>query len=98
MIGIGNRKPNPEDKAIMPFAAHFAEVEVNTKTGEVKVVRFVAANESGRVVNRKTFDNQVLGGMIMGLGYALTEKRVLDRQTGCQYTLWRTVTCGESEG
>jgi CO/xanthine dehydrogenase Mo-binding subunit len=82
VIGIGNRDPNPPNRAIMPFAAHFAEVEVNTKTGEVKVARLLAANESGRVINRKTFDNQVFGGMTMGLGYALTEKRVLDRQTG----------------
>jgi CO/xanthine dehydrogenase Mo-binding subunit len=82
VIGIGNRDPNPPNRAIMPFAAHFAEVEVNTKTGEVKVARLLAANESGRVISRKTFDNQVYGGMTMGLGYALTEKRVLDRQTG----------------
>jgi CO/xanthine dehydrogenase Mo-binding subunit len=82
VIGIGNRDPNPANKAINPFAAHFAEVEVDTKTGEVRVVRLLAANESGRVINRKTFDNQVFGGMTQGLGYALTEKRVLDRQTG----------------
>ncbi len=82
VIGIGNRDPNPANKATMPFAAQFAEVEVDTKTGEVKVVRLLAANESGRVINRKTFDNQVFGGMTMGLGYALTEQRVLDRQTG----------------
>jgi xanthine dehydrogenase YagR molybdenum-binding subunit len=82
VIGIGNRDPNPRGKATMPFGVHFAEVEVNTKTGEVKVLRLVAANESGRVINRKTFDNQVIGGMTQGQGYALTEKRVLDRQTG----------------
>ncbi len=82
VIGIGNRDPNPANKATMPFGAHFAEVEVNTKTGEVKVVRLVGANESGRVINRKTFDNQVYGGMTQGLGFALIEKRVMDRQTG----------------
>jgi xanthine dehydrogenase YagR molybdenum-binding subunit len=82
VIAIGNRDPNPANKATMPFAAHFAEVEVNTKTGEVKVVRLVGANESGRVINRKTFDNQVYGGMTMGLGFGLIEKRILDRQTG----------------
>jgi CO/xanthine dehydrogenase Mo-binding subunit len=82
VIGIGNRDPNPAGKATMPFAAHFAEVEVNTRTGEVKVLRLLGANESGRVINRKTFDNQVHGGMTQGLGYGLTEKRVLDRQTG----------------
>jgi len=38
----------------------------------------VAAHESGRVMNRLTFDNQVHGGIAMGLGFALTEGRVLD--------------------
>jgi CO/xanthine dehydrogenase Mo-binding subunit len=82
VIGIGNRDPNPRGKATMPFGAHFAEVEVNTKTGEVKVLRLVAVNESGRIINKKTFDNQVIGGMTQAQGYALSEKRVLDRQTG----------------
>jgi CO/xanthine dehydrogenase Mo-binding subunit len=82
VIAVGNREPNPADKVVMPFGAHFAEVEVNTKTGEVRVVRLVAANESGRVINLKTFKNQVYGGMTQGLGLALTEKRVLDRATG----------------
>jgi len=81
-IAIGNRQPNPANKVVMPFGAHFAEVEVNTGTGEVKVVRLVAANDSGRVINRKTFDCQVFGGNVMGLGYGLTEKRVMDRNTG----------------
>jgi CO/xanthine dehydrogenase Mo-binding subunit len=82
VIAVGNRDPNPADKVVMPFGAHFAEVEVNTDTGEAKVVRLVAANESGRVINLKTFENQVYGGMTQGLGLALTEKRVMDRQTG----------------
>jgi len=82
VIAVGNRQPNPSNKRVIPFAAHFAEVEVNTKTGEIKVVRLVGANESGRVINRKTFDNQVFGGMTQGVGFGLMEKRVLDRQTG----------------
>jgi len=82
VIAIGNRDPNPADRVVMPFGAHFAEVEVNIKTGEVRVVRLVAANESGRVINLKTFKNQVYGGMTQGLGLALTEKRVMDRKTG----------------
>ena len=82
VIAIGNRAPNPANKVVMPFGAHFAEVEVNTKTGEVKVARLVAANDSGRVINQKTFDCQVHGGNVMGLGYGLTEKRVMDRNTG----------------
>jgi len=83
VVGIGYRGPNPEDKAICPFGAQFCEVEVNTRTGEVRVVRFLGAHDSGRVMNRKTFDNQVYGGITMGIGFATTERRVLDRnQTG----------------
>jgi CO/xanthine dehydrogenase Mo-binding subunit len=82
VIAIGNRDPNPANKAVMPFGAHYAEVEVNTKTGEVRVVRLVGANESGRVIDLETFENQAYGGMTQALGYGLTEKRVMDRQTG----------------
>ena len=79
IVGVGYRGPKPEGKAINPFAAHFAEVEVNTRTGEVKVVRYLAAQDSGRVMNRLTYGNQVIGGIAMGIGLALTEARVLDR-------------------
>jgi CO/xanthine dehydrogenase Mo-binding subunit len=82
VIAIGNREPNPANKVVMPFSAQFAEVEVNTKTGAVKVVRLVAADDSGRVVNLKTYENLVYGGVLQGLGYGLTEKRVIDRRTG----------------
>jgi xanthine dehydrogenase YagR molybdenum-binding subunit len=79
VMGVGLRGPNPEGKAINSFGAHFAEVEVNTRTGEVKVVRYLAAQDSGRVMNRLTYANQVIGGIAMGIGLALTEARVLDR-------------------
>jgi xanthine dehydrogenase YagR molybdenum-binding subunit len=82
VLGVGTRGPNPEKKAVDPFVAQFCEVEVNERTGEVKVLRFLSANDSGRVMNRLTYDGQVIGGVTMGLGLALTEQRVLDRQTG----------------
>jgi len=67
----------------LPFAAQFAEVEVNTLTGEVRVLRMLAAHDSGRVMNRLTYENQVFGGLTMGIGFGLTEERILDsRQTG----------------
>jgi xanthine dehydrogenase YagR molybdenum-binding subunit len=79
IVGVGRRGPDPAGKVVNPFAAHFAEVEVNTRTGEVKVLRFLAAQDSGRVMNRLTYDNQVIGGVTMGIGLALTEDRIMDR-------------------
>jgi xanthine dehydrogenase YagR molybdenum-binding subunit len=56
---------------------------VNTKTGELKILRFLAAHDSGRVMNRLTYDSQVFGGITMGIGLAMTEARILDAgQTG----------------
>ena len=83
LLGVGYRGPNPEGKVVTPFAAQFCEVEVNTRTGEVRILQFLSANESGRVMNRLTFDNQVFGGITMGIGLAMTEARILDgKQTG----------------
>jgi CO/xanthine dehydrogenase Mo-binding subunit len=83
LTGVGYRGPNPDNKAVNPFAAHFCEVEVNTATGEVKIVRFLGAHDSGRVMNRLTYQNQVFGGITMGIGYGMTESRILDvDQTG----------------
>ena len=79
VVGVGIRGPNPADKAINPFGAHFAEVEVNTLTGEVRILRFVAAQDSGRVMNFLTYENQVIGGITMGAGLAMMEERILDR-------------------
>ena len=83
IVGVGYRSLNPANKAINPFAAQFCEVEANVKTGEVRILRFLSANESGRVMSRLTFDSQVIGGVTMGIGLAMTEARILDgRQTG----------------
>ena len=82
VLGVGTRHPHPAGKVPLPFAAQFAEVEVDTRTGEVRVVRLLGAHDSGRVMNRLTYENQVFGGMTMGLGFALTEQRVMDGQTG----------------
>ncbi len=83
IVGVGYRGPNPERKVVNPFAAQFCEVEVNTMTGEVRIIRFLGCHDSGRVMNRLTYDNQVFGGITMGIGLAMTEARILDRdQTG----------------
>jgi xanthine dehydrogenase YagR molybdenum-binding subunit len=83
LVGVGYRGLNPQGKAINPFSVHFAEVEVNTKTGEIKVLRFVAAHDSGRPLNVKMYANQVVGGLTMGVGLGMTETRIMDaRQRG----------------
>jgi len=83
IVGVGYRGPNPPGKTVNPFAAQFCEVEVDLRTGEVEILRFLGAHDSGRVMNRTTYDNQVVGGITMGIGFGMTEKRILDRgQTG----------------
>jgi xanthine dehydrogenase YagR molybdenum-binding subunit len=79
IVGVGYRGPNPEGKVVNPFAAQFCEVEVNMRTGETRILRFLGAHDSGRVLNRLTYDSQVIGGITMGIGLAMTEERVLDR-------------------
>ncbi len=79
ILGVGYRGQNPKEMAVNPFGAQFCEVEVNLKTGEVKILRFLGAHDSGRVMNRLTYDNQVFGGITMGIGFSMTESRILDR-------------------
>jgi xanthine dehydrogenase YagR molybdenum-binding subunit len=82
IIGQGSRGPNPEGTAIFAFGAQFAEVEVDTETGRVRVLRFVAAHDSGRIINPRLAESQLEGGILQGLGYALFEERVLDESLG----------------
>jgi CO/xanthine dehydrogenase Mo-binding subunit len=76
----------PRDAARYSFAAHFAEVEVDTETGHVRVIKYVAAHDSGRIINPLTCASQVKGGATMGIGMALHEELLYDRQTGVPLT------------
>jgi CO/xanthine dehydrogenase Mo-binding subunit/aerobic-type carbon monoxide dehydrogenase small subunit (CoxS/CutS family) len=60
------------------FAAQAAEVEVNTLTGEVTVLRVITANDVGRALNPLGLQAQVEGGVVMGLGNALTEAFIVE--------------------
>lgn len=59
----------------------FAEVEVDIETGVTKVTRITCVQDCGLVVNQLTAESQCIGGMVMGVGYALFEDRILDRNT-----------------
>lgn len=61
-----------------PFCATFAEVEVDTETGQVRVLHLATAVDPGKAVNPKLAEGQVEGAVAQGLGYALTEELLLD--------------------
>ncbi|MFJ9722059.1 xanthine dehydrogenase family protein molybdopterin-binding subunit [Streptomyces sp. NPDC101209] len=64
------------------FGAHFAEVAVDTVTGEVRVSRLLGVYAAGHILNARTARSQFVGGMTMGLGMALTEGSTVDAAFG----------------
>ena len=59
------------------FSANVVEAEVDTETGETRVTRVVSGHDCGRVVNPTAGEGQIEGGVVQGLGYALTEEHLL---------------------
>ena len=82
IIGRGHGGPNPSGVTIDSFGAQAAEVEVDTWTGRVRALRILAAHACGRVVNPRLAESQLQGGIILGLGYALFERRLADPKLG----------------
>jgi CO/xanthine dehydrogenase Mo-binding subunit len=80
--GRAERGENPEDKSIRTCGAQCVEVAVDTETGEVTVLRVVAAHDCGRIINPLLVESQVIGGVTQGIGYALAEERVMDERLG----------------
>ncbi|MBI4490171.1 MAG: xanthine dehydrogenase family protein molybdopterin-binding subunit [Deltaproteobacteria bacterium] len=81
LIGRATTNPSFKGMAGKSFAAHFAEVEVDTWTGHVTVTRYVAAHDSGTILNRLPAESQIKGGVVQGIGMALTEELLIDRPT-----------------
>jgi xanthine dehydrogenase molybdenum-binding subunit len=65
-----------------PFCATFVEVEVDTETGQVKVLKSVVINDPGTVMYASGAEGQQIGGQAMAIGETLTEEIVYDRATG----------------
>jgi carbon-monoxide dehydrogenase large subunit len=63
---------------VYPFGAHVAVVEVDRETGEVDLVRYIAVDDCGKVINPMIVDGQVHGGLAQGIGQALWEEAVYD--------------------
>ena len=76
--------PGPQSKLSSAGVGgvQMAEVEVDRETGVVQMKKFVAVQDMGLVVNRKTADSQIYGAMIMGIAFALFEERIMDAKTG----------------
>jgi len=64
--------------AAYAWASQVVEVEVDTDTGAVRVIRVTAAHDVGRVLNRLGIEGQIEGGIVMGQGYALTEHLMVE--------------------
>ncbi|WP_372714122.1 xanthine dehydrogenase family protein molybdopterin-binding subunit [Ilyobacter sp.] len=86
LIAVGSGTFNPDASSLDPFtmegvpyatyafATHIAQVEVNTETGKVKVLKIIAAHDVGKAINEINVEGQIEGGCLMGTGFALSEE------------------------
>jgi CO/xanthine dehydrogenase Mo-binding subunit len=82
VTGAASLTSGSTEAVINSFAAHFAEVEVDRLTGRIRVLRYVAAHDSGRIINPRMAENQVSGGVLQFLGIAMREELLIDKRTG----------------
>jgi len=91
------------DQSPPPFIAQFAEVEVDKKTGKVKVIKFVSAVDCGQAINPKLAEGQIEGAAVNGMTYALFEnfhfssKGNLTNASFWDYKIWRSNDIPEME-
>jgi CO/xanthine dehydrogenase Mo-binding subunit len=78
----GSRVPNAEGTVVQTFGCQVAQVAVDPALGEVRVERIVAVHDVGRIVNPLGAASQVEGGILQGMGYAVSEELVVDPTTG----------------
>ncbi|MEH1832783.1 MAG: xanthine dehydrogenase family protein molybdopterin-binding subunit [Nostoc sp.] len=74
--------PNTEKFSTHSFGANFAEVHVDPRLGRVRVARWCGVFDIGHVLNLKTAQSQMIGGIVWGIGMALTEEMVTDSRLG----------------
>jgi xanthine dehydrogenase molybdenum-binding subunit len=76
---VGTQDPRWERTA---WASHAAEIEVDTVTGQISILRYVAAHDVGRALNPFALEQQIEGGVVMALGAVLNEEMLVDQATG----------------
>ncbi|MBV8805392.1 MAG: xanthine dehydrogenase family protein molybdopterin-binding subunit, partial [Sinobacteraceae bacterium] len=77
--------PPPEEAekfSMHSYGAQFCEIHVNEVTGETRIARWLGSFDAGRMLNARTAASQFRGGIIMGIGLALTEETLFDERTG----------------
>ncbi|HYM23028.1 MAG TPA: xanthine dehydrogenase family protein molybdopterin-binding subunit [Vicinamibacterales bacterium] len=80
---MGVAKDNyPHDGDTWSFVAGFAEVEVDVETGHTRIVDYLAVADVGTIVNPRSLHGQILGGINLGIGHALTQRWVYDQHYG----------------
>jgi carbon-monoxide dehydrogenase large subunit len=65
-----------------PSGAHISEVEIDPLTGTIEVIRYVAVDDCGNIYNHAIVEGQLHGGLLQGLGQAMGEHCIYDRETG----------------
>ena len=78
--------PTLQGKVRNAFGAHFVEVEVDTELGRVRVLKYLAVHDCGRIINPLSAHGQIQGGALMGVGMALHEDLLYDRRSGSALT------------
>ena len=73
IIGQADVQAGSTTSIVNSFAAHFVQVAVDPETGQVRVLRYVAAHDCGQPINLMAVEGQIEGGVLQGFGYALTE-------------------------
>ena len=71
------------------YNTQVAVVEVDEATGEVKVLTVISANDVGKAINRQAIEGQIHGGVMMGLGFALSERFVVENGVNLTDTLYK---------
>ncbi|MGB8191271.1 MAG: xanthine dehydrogenase family protein molybdopterin-binding subunit [Chitinophagaceae bacterium] len=74
--------PESQKYSMYSFSVHFTKVHVHPRTGVVRVKRVVTVADAGKIVSEKTAASQMIGGVVGGIGMALTEEAVIDHRFG----------------
>ena len=76
---VGNANVNPTG-AGPGFAVHIVDVEVDTETGKVDILRYTALQDAGKAIHPSYVEGQIQGGAVQGIGWALNEEYFFDNQ------------------